>query len=299
MIADSSLPKDRSAARSRYVVERLTDAPTIRQLLAEERAYAAYALGQLSPALFAASEWWLARGDSGHAVVVHSRGGLGRAMFIVGDAEAAEAVLALHSGPRFSFASFRMEHKPSVRRYFHLIRDQLMLRMAVTRETFRPAQGEAIHLRGRDTHRINRLYSREGGSTSYNSRHIEEGAYFGVLAQGKLVAIAGTHVASPAEGVAVVGNVFTDPAYRGSGLATIATSAVTEHLLQECQLVVLTVETTNIEAAHLYERLGYCPDSTLIETPVIRKEPLGVMSWGRRLLASWRGRSEKREVVVR
>ncbi len=299
MITDSSLPKDRSAARARYVIERLTDPAAIRGLLAEERAYAAYALGQLSPELFAASEWWLARSDGAQAIVVHSRGGLGRAMFIVGDAEAAGAALGLHPGPRFTFASFRMEHKPAVRRYFHLVRDQLMLRMAVTRESFRPAQGEAIRLRGRDVQRINRLYSREGGSTSYTSRHIEDGVYFGVLAQGKLVSIAGTHVASPAEGMAVVGNVFTHPDYRGAGLATIATSAVTEHLLQECPLVVLTVETTNREAVHLYERLGYAPDSTLIETPVIRKEPLGVMSWGRRLLASWRGRRGGSEVVVR
>jgi len=299
VIADSSLPRDRSATHCRYAVERLADPATIRQLLAGERAYGAYALGQLSPELFAASQWWLAQGDGTQAIVVHSHGGLGRAMFIVGDAEAAEAVLALHPGPRFSFASFRMEHKPIVRRHFHLIRDQLMLRMAVTGDRFRPAQGEAIRLRGRDVNRINRLYSREDGSTSYTSRHIEEGVYYGVLAQGKLVSIAGTHVASPAEGVAVVGNVFTHPNYRGSGLATIATSAVTDHLLEECPLVVLTVETTNREAVHLYDRLGYQPECTLIETPVIRKEPLGLMSWGRRLIASWRGRSQRREVVVR
>ncbi len=298
-MVDTTLPQDQSKSRSTYVAERLTDPALIRSLLTPDRAYAAYALGQLTPHLFAISEWWVATGPVGQALVVHSRGGLGRALFVLGDPEGVGAVLSLHPGPRFAFASFRQEHLPAVQRYFHLVRPQLMLRMSVTRKTFRPVAGEAVRLRGRDVRRINRLYSREGGATWYSARNVEDGVYYGVMDNGRLVSIAGTHVVSPEEGVAVVGNVFTDPRRRGRGLATLATSAVTEALLKDCPLVVLTVEMSNTPAVRVYQSLGYRKECTLHETPIVRREPVGALSLARRLIAGWRGRREGKEVVVR
>src|SRR3972149_3231603 len=106
----------------------------------------------------------------------------------------------------------------------------------------RALEGETVRLRGADIGRVNRLYSAEGGPASYTSRHIEEGVYYGVIQEGRLGSIAGTHGDSPAERMAVVGNVFTHPLYRGGGLATIATRAGTAALLAPSDLVALTVE---------------------------------------------------------
>ncbi len=298
-MVDTALPRDRQAARSTYAVQRLTDRDEIRALLAPERAYAAYALAHLEPDLFELSEWYTATGPQGRALVAHSWSGLGRALFALGDPQALDVLLSLHPGPRFTFASLRLEHRPVVQRYFILTRDQTMLRMAVTAETFSPAEGEAVRLSSRDIARINRLYSSEGGPTSYTPRHIDDGVYYGIFADSKLASIAGTHAVSRSEGVAVVGNVFTHPRYRNRGLATIATSAVTRALLEECSLVALTVEADNAPAAGVYRRLGYQPQCTLHETPLIRKEPLGLLSLTRRLVAIWRGRHEGKEIVVR
>ncbi len=55
----------------------------------------------------------------------------------------------------------------------------------------------------------------------------------------------------------------------------------------------------NAPAAGVYRRLGYQPQCTLHETPLIRKEPLGLLSLTRRLVAIWRGRHEGKEIVVR
>ena len=302
-MVDTTLPNNpptwRARAPAKWRVERLTDRETIRALLVPEETYAAYASAQLAPSLFPRSEWWSASGSAGRALVLHSRGGLGLALLTVGDAAALDVLLGLHPGPRTCFASFRPEHLEVVQRHFLLARKELMVRMSVTRETFRRAEGEAVRLHGRDIGLTNRLYSAEGGPAAYSSGHIEEGVYYGVMAEGRLVSIAGTHVDSPAERVAVVGNVFTHPRYRGTGLATIATSAVTQALLERCDLVALTVEVSNAPALAVYAKLGYRQQCTLYETPAVRKEPLGLASGLRRLTAAWRGRREGKEIVVR
>jgi ribosomal protein S18 acetylase RimI-like enzyme len=171
--------------------------------------------------------------------------------------------------------------------------------MSVSRAAFKPVEGEAKRLTGRDISSINRLYAAESGSSAYHARHIDEGVYYGVSLDSRLVSIAGTHVVSASEGVAVVGNVFTHPMYRGQGLATIATSAVTAELTDRCGLVVLTVESENHPAVAIYHRLGYETQCTLHETPIIRREPIGALSFIRRLAAGWRGRAIGKEVVLR
>jgi len=298
-MVDTALPGQGRAARAEYSVERLLDVDEIRDLLTPEGAYAAYARAQLAPPLFAQSEWWSASGPDGRAIVLHARGGLGRAMVTLGDPVALDIVLGLHPGPRFCFASFRSEHRKVVQRHFMLARNEVMVRMSVAGEAFRPLEGETVRLRGADIGRVNRLYSAEGGPASYTSRHIEEGVYYGVIQEGKLVSIAGTHVDCPAERVAVVGNVFTHPLYRGGGLATIATSAVTAALLAHCDLVALTVEAANELALAVYTRLGYREECTLYETAAVRKDALGILSAARRAAAAWRGRRQGKEMALR
>jgi GNAT superfamily N-acetyltransferase len=295
----ATLSRGRDEAQIAYTVRRLTEADEIRKLLDNDREYAAYAIAQLDPKLFDKSEWYTATGQEGPALVLHSRSGLGRALFVSGDPGGIGAILSLHAGPRFSFGSLRLEHRRAVERYFAFTRLHPMLRMSLTAAKFHATEGAAVRLHGRDVPAINRLYSSEGGPASYSASHVEDGVYFGVMMDGSLASIAGTHVVSHTEGVGVVGNVFTSPRYRGLGLATIATSAVTADLLERCPLVVLTVEEGNDEAVRIYKRLGYETRCKLHETPLIRKEPLGVLSWARRVIAGWRGRADGKEVVLR
>jgi RimJ/RimL family protein N-acetyltransferase len=93
--------------------------------------------------------------------------------------------------------------------------------------------------------------------------------------------------------------VFTHPLHRGGGLATIAASAVTQALLERCELVALTVEVSNASALAVYDKLGYRQECTLYETPAVRKDALGLASGLRRLVAGWRGRHQGKEIVFR
>lgn len=293
------MDRDRDADQTAFAIERATDPGAMRELLSD-RAYAAYAIAQLEERRFPLSDWYVATGPDGRrGIVVHSASGLGRALFAEGDAAAVDAILSLHPGPRYTFGSVRPDHFPTIERYFVALRKGNMMRMAVRAESFKPEDGEAVRFTGVDSAEVNRLYSTEGGPTAYTPSHLNEGVYYGVRIEGRLVAIAGTHVVSDAEGVAVVGNVFTHPRYRGQGYSKVATSATTGELLQRCPLVVLTVETVNDPAVSVYRRLGYESVCSLHESPLVRKEPFGVISLARRAYAGWRGRSQGKEIVLR
>lgn len=295
----ATLSRHEDTARATYTVEPLRDREVIRSILLENPAYSAYALAQLDPALFDANDWYRSTGPSGSALVLHSRTGLGRALFSLGDVQALDSILALHPGPRFSFGSLYQDHRATVEKYFLMTRPQTMYRMAVTNESFRPVEGKARRLRGSDVRAVNRIYSADGGPAAYKPEHLEEGVYYGIEIDGRLRSIAGTHVVSRAEGVAVVGNVFTHPRWRGGGLATEVTSAVTQEVLEFCNLVVLTVEELNTPALSIYHKLGYRTQCTLHETPLIRKDPFGIAGFLRRTVAAWRGRGQGKEIVTR
>lgn len=292
--------REGEAVRARFEVSPLRDQQAIRRLIEHDRAYAAYAIAQLDPVLFEENEWWHSAGPAGReALLVHSTSGLGAALFAIGDPEALDVAIGLHPGPRFTFGSLRLEHRAVAEKHYVLSRPQLMTRMQVTARGFRPVGGPAVRLGPAEVNDVNKIYSIEGGPTAYRPGHLEDGVYYGVYTGGRLVSIAGTHVVSRAEGIAVVGNVFTHPNHRGQGHATVATSAVTADLLRDCELVVLTVESKNSPALAVYTKLGYEAVCTLHETPMLRKDPLGAGAFVRRTLAGWRGRESHKEVVMR
>jgi ribosomal protein S18 acetylase RimI-like enzyme len=282
--------------RAEYVVERLDDPEAIRPLLEGQRAYAAYALAHLEPRLLPRGEWWHAHGPQGQALVVHARSGLGPALVALGDPEALDALFRLHPGPRLTFATFQLDHLTVARRHFVLSRHGPSLRMSVSAASFQPAQGDARRLTRADIGAVNALQRSEGFGF-YPAAVLAEGVYYGVHIDQRLVAMAGTHVVAPSQGLALVGNVMTHPRYRGQGHGTAATSAVTAHLLKTCPDVLLTVEASNTAAIRLYERLGYREQCRLIESGARRKDMIGLASLVRRWQARRRGQPG-REVVA-
>jgi RimJ/RimL family protein N-acetyltransferase len=288
--------------RARFVVRPLRDPAAIRTLLERQRLYAAYAIGQLAPQLFPHVHCWLAESEREEGLVLHSSGGLGDAMFTLGNSDAIEAILRLHRGPRHNFATCEPGHLPAIEPYFRIAHQNTMMRMAVTATTFVSAESSdghvrVVRLRAAHARAVNALYNTEGTPTFYSASHIESGHYHGVYVDSRLVAVAGTHVVSPEEGVAVVGNVFTHPRFRGRGYATLATGATTAALLEQCRDVVLTVDPNNTPAVRAYLRLGYAEGCRLVEAPVTRRGLFGAGPALRRALARWYGRGLGVEIV--
>ena len=280
-----------------YLVRRVQDVAEIRDFLSGRRPYAAYALGQLEPALFRQTDWWASSSSGGVGLMLHSRGGLGNATFAMGESGALEALLRLHPGPRHTFLTCEPHHLETMLRHFDLDQRQTMIRMSVTAEPFRPIDGPVRRLTGADARAINQLYRTDGVPSYYSARQIDDSVYFGVERDGALIAVAGTHVISWTSRIAVVGNVYTHPRYRGRHFAQCTTSAVTEHLLASCDDIVLSVDPTNTPAVRAYERLGYTEAARLIEGAATRRDPVGAAAFARRARARLRGRGRGGEVV--
>ncbi len=279
-----------------YVVRSLTDLDEIRELLTPHRAYAAYALGQLQPGLVEKTEWHLARGAAGEALLLHSQGGLGNALFTLGAGDPLEAVLQIYPGPRHTFFTCQTGQKETALRHFVLPKASTMARLHVDRERFQPAEGDVRRLSGREVHRINNLYRAEGTVAFYTAANIDRAIYYGAFDEGSIVAVAGTHVVSALDEIGVVGNVFTHPLYRSMGYGRAVTSAVTKEVLETCRDAVLSVDPANVAAVRAYERLGYHEVARLIEGPAVGRD-FGPGAFVRRRWAAIRGRRYGGELV--
>jgi ribosomal protein S18 acetylase RimI-like enzyme len=275
----------------RYRIREVRDRRAIDTALSDDRSYAAYALGHLESGLFEHSHYWIAEGTDGHGVLLHANGMLGRTTVVAGDPSAIDALVSLHPGPRSSYlATCSPAHLDALRRTYLVLSPLEMQRMAVTSATFAPIpalRGEVRRLSGRDARALNMLYSTEGAPTGYTPQHIDNAVYYGAHEANRLVAVAGTHIVAPHYDTAVVGNVFTHPRFRGMGLAERVTSAVTDELLHQrgVALVTLTVNPTNTPAVKAYLRLGYAPGARVVEARIRRRDALGITSTLRRWFA--------------
>lgn len=286
----------RSATRTAtgYRVARAVDLRALEARLSDDRAFSAYALGHLEPELFALTEFWTAdgtNGASGSATVMHSRA-LGYVTVTVGAPEAVHAILRLHPGHRAGYLSTGApEHVEVIARTHEMAEPLTMQRMSVTAFGFADPGGPVRRLRGSDVARINALYAMDGAPSRYSAETIERAIYYGAMDGDRLVAVAGTHIVSPHQSIAVVGNVFTHPGYRGRGLATSVTGAVTRELLgRGCSEVALTVAPENTPAVAAYTRLGYRRGTPVVEARLQRRD-IGIGPWWRRQRARRLGHS--------
>lgn len=112
-------------------------------------------------------------------------------------------------------------------------------------------------LGGGDRDELEALYAKAHPGTAFDPRTLDSGPFFGVRVGGELVSAAGVHVYSEAERVAVIGNVATDPPFRGRGLARRATAALCEELSARVDFIGLNVAQDNAAAIACYRRIGF------------------------------------------
>jgi len=253
MTAAPALPEIRVDSRA--------SAAEAREFLERDRLMAAYALADIDQPDIEGSRWWAARRDgeiAGVALVVE---GLPfRPCFATGAPDAVAAIF--REGirePRILLATYRFERVDHMRR------------MTVTVGTFRSRVAHPVtRLGADDLDAVIDLYG-HASRTYFTPERMRRELYFGVYQGDMLVAAAGTHVRSKRAGLAAVGNVLTRLAYRGRGMATTCTSAVTEAAFEEHADVVLNVRQDNAPAIAVYERLGYVTHGPFIEGPALRR----------------------------
>ena len=245
-------------AATRLVTEATTDRALLRAFLERDRIFAAYALADLEDADPGRSKWGIARaGDEVVSLVLEYGGPSPQPLFISGREDGIEAILRDVIKPSIAYVACLPANVRSVETRYRLENGPQMVRMWVDRQTFRPAFDPGIEaLTSGDSGELNRLY-RLGFGSWLPPQAISEGIYRGIRVNGRLVAAAGTHVIGRRARIAVVGNVLTQPEFRGRGYAQATTAAVTSHLLEFCDHVVLNVRSDNPPALNAYRRLGY------------------------------------------
>lgn len=109
-----------------------------------------------------------------------------------------------------------------------------------------------------DLDEILALYAAGYPGNWFDRRMLETGQYVGVRRSGRLVAVAGVHVYSPAQRVAALGNIVTRPDHRGEGLATAVVAGLCRRLLDaSVSHIGLNVKADNTAALTCYRRLGF------------------------------------------
>jgi GNAT superfamily N-acetyltransferase len=242
----------------------LIDKSRILRFLETDLLYAAYAVGDLEPALFAQSEWVGAE-ENGQlrSIALHFMGLDPPALLLMGDPASVATILQSGLGPERVFLTCRQRHLKAVRAFYRTEPPIPMWRMVIRREGLRPFVLPAVvALAPRDTGELARLYT-QAGADAFTPTQVATGVFYGIHDRGRLVAAAGTHLVSPTYGMGAVGNVYTDQAYRGRGYGTATTSAVVAELFRRgLRHVFLNVAQANTGAIKIYERLGfsrYCP----------------------------------------
>lgn len=247
-------------------------AADVRAFFEHDRIIAAYALADLDPDNIDQSRWWIARRDGmvvAAALLVEVLPF--RPCFAMGETDSltelfrngiTEARLILATPPK---------GRPAIEASYRFERVDVMNRMVVSADGFRPRVNQTVTRLGPDElEDIIDLYG-SSSRTYFTPTRLAREIYFGVYSGRQLVAAAGTHVRSRGADIAAVGNVLTRLAYRNRGMATSVTSAVTEAAFQEHRDVVLNVRQDNTAAVGVYRRLGYQIHAPFVEGPAVRR----------------------------
>jgi RimJ/RimL family protein N-acetyltransferase len=230
----------------------------VERVLERDRVWSAYALADLDPP-HAAHATWLA---SEQAVVLTYAGFQPPVLFAAGEPDEARRLLAQIPAGRYLF-TLMPTHRVLLEDRILESHETIMWRMTLRPEAFDPTLAQdAQPLTLEDLPEIEALFGTgPDRPDAFDLSQLADQAFFGIRREGQLVSAAGTHVVSDLRGVAAVGNVFTHPAHRGKGLATRATAAVVQALLQRQSLrtIVLNVARDNAAALRCYERLEFRP----------------------------------------
>lgn len=244
-------------------MQRLTEPAILEPILNQDWPWGGFALGDLEPEWMPHCEWWHTAGT----YVLLFDGLDPRLMCPFGDVSGLATILELMKDERI-WANIRPESEAIFRRFYRPVKAVHMRRMYLSRPV--AGSGEAVRLAASDRTEIEELL-KEGEWVLFLPHALASGHYYGIRENGRLIAIAGTHLASARYNIAALGTVFTHPDRRGRGLAGICSSHVLASVGRAgIRRVVLNVEEEKAGARRVYERLGFQTACTYLDGECVR-----------------------------
>ena len=239
----------------------VTDTRRVRSLLDRDRAWSAYAIGDLSPEHARHCSWHVSEGES-PALVLLYRGFSPAILFAMGEASDLAALVSEIAEPEISL-HVQADGLAALSPIYTAVSARAIWRMAVTASSFRAASVEdVVSLDASDLAAVTDLYedgwAHGEGPTFFHESMLEQGTFHGIREGSEVIAVAGTHLFSTQLGVCTVGNVYTRRDRRRRGLGARVTTAVVQHALADgVPTIVLNVGHDNLAAQRVYERLGF------------------------------------------
>lgn len=253
----------------------LRDRDAIRELLLRDPYIHLYELGDLDPFFFPRTRWF--RLDAAVALL-YSAPGTDVLLCFARAEEPARSLLraiepvlpdAVHShlspglfpalAPHYRARSEGASAKMSLRD------PEALLAGSIARR-----DGIVVPLGPSDLGELLSFYASAYPGNWFDPRMLETGRYYGLRDEEGLVAVAGVHVYSRAEGVGVLGNVATRPGRRGRGHGTRVTGELCRTLQAERLRIGLNVARDNLPAIRSYRSLGFVHEADYEERSLIR-----------------------------
>ncbi|MFF7176975.1 GNAT family N-acetyltransferase [Streptomyces sp. NPDC008121] len=229
-------------------------------------------LGDLDDLLWPYTSWYTVS-ESGPVALLYAVGDIPTLIALSRPGQAAEleeligALLPVL--PRRFFGHLTGEAAKVLESAYAAERNDAMLRMALTdpgRAAAHPAgPWRPAPLSRADLPELLALFERAYPGNWFDARMLDTGQYVGARRDGRLLAVAGVHVYSPAYGVAALGNVTTHPEVRGQGAGGACVAELCRRLGESVDHVGLNVRADNATAIGLYRKLGFTEVSEYTE----------------------------------
>lgn len=241
-----------------------TDTNVIENILLGDPVWSAYALADLAPEHRDYCSWLV--GDQ--SIILIYSGLRPPVLFTQGSRSSISTLISRVPVGTYQF-SCRPEHLDVLGASISATQTIKMWRMVFSGgiERLQIPGRQPVRLDERNLNDIQQLFANQPDAPdAFKSSQLQSGAFFGVYDREHLVAISGTHVLSSNYQLAAIGNVFTDPDYRGNGFALLATRAVVDMLVAGgIETIVLNVAKENMAAIKTYQRIGFLPYCEYIE----------------------------------
>ena len=234
---------------------------SIRAILAQDRPWSVYALGDLVPPYDSHCTW--IESPSEAALALLNRAFDPPVLFTTGDPAAIAGILSEIAAEPAFYLHVRPAIVPLIAQHWRIDHLKEMRRMVLDSSRFDPpATDHAMRLGTSDLGLLERLYADGRGTGEspdfFYPSMLSDGVFYGVAEDGELISVAGTHLVTAEVSVGAIGNVYTRSDRRNRGLGAQVTAAVAAELLR-CQIrtIALNVAEQNGTARRLYERLGF------------------------------------------
>lgn len=249
-------------------VTRIQDRKLISDTLSLDRVWASEALMTLDDRYWDLANWYGYQDGSNQGLFMTFPNLVPTPVFMMGEPNCLTQIIKTDIMPDTIFVEAPISCVGMLKQQYEF--DSIIIMSKMKMGHFRPStfptEPKVRRLEPRDYTLAHELYTRNVEKGHFDDDQFNNGVYFGVEEDDKLVAMAGTTVLCMDYRTATIGNVITDDDHRAKGYATALLIELCQQLIHYCyDCICIKVSRGNIGAITLYRRLGFIKQCEFFE----------------------------------